>query len=916
MNEIRGLSAENLAYVEEIYQSFLHDPSSVDSEWREVFSGWGAGASLVSQPTAPEGAYGGVSSLQYRADMLIRNYRVRGHIAAHVNPLADPPLPPPEIRLEHYGLTQADLELPITTDVFPDRLPHPLREVLERMQNTYCRSIGAQFMHIDDLAVREWLQQRMEGSENRTTLSREEQLRIFTGLTDAVTFEEFIQKKYVGAKRFSLEGGETLIPLLQFALDKAATQGTRQAVIGMAHRGRLNVLANIVGKDSRSIFREFEDNDPELFLGRGDVKYHIGYHNTFKAASGEAIQLSLAFNPSHLEFVNPVALGRTRAKQDRSGNPDSALAILIHGDAAFIGEGISQETLNLSELIGYAVGGALHVIVNNQIGFTTVPEEGRSSPYASDVAKMLQIPIFHVNGEDPEAVAQVVRLALDFRQTFARDVMIDMYCYRLHGHNEGDEPSFTLPVLYQQIRSHPSVRDSYLEHLLELGGITREEADRIAQVQREKLEAELSEARSDSFVRSPLPDQLEEIWHPYHGGTPEALDDPETGVELEKLLELGQAMSVVPEGFQIHPRLRRIWENRNAMLRGEEKLDWATAELLAWASLAVSGHRIRVSGQDSARGTFSQRHSALFDYQTGAAYRPLEHLSPDQAPVEILNSPLSEAGVMGFEYGYSLDYPEAFIGWEGQFGDFANVAQIYIDQFLAAAEDKWGLLSGLTLLLPHGLEGQGPEHSSARLERYLTLAAQDNFYVTYPTTAAQHFHLLRRQVVAPMRKPLVIMTPKGMLRDPRVSSELAEMSRGHFQKVLADPRPAGAAILCSGKVYYDLAQKRLETGREDVAILRLEQLYPFPAPELEAALNLAPGAPVVWVQEEPLNMGAWPYLRSRIGEKLLGKYPLSVVSRPESASPATGSASAHKLEQARLMEQAFHKIPASLKVEQ
>jgi 2-oxoglutarate dehydrogenase E1 component len=766
-------------------------------------------------------------------------------------------------------------------------------------------------MHIEDLSVRRWLQRRMETTQNRLQLSREDQLRILTRLTDAVAFEEFIRRKFPGAKTFSLDGSESLIPLLDLAIEKAGEQGIQEIVMGMAHRGRLNVLANVMGKSARQIFREYADTDWKVHSGRGDVKYHLGHSTDWTTTRGATVHLSLCFNPSHLEIVNPVALGRIRAKQDRVGDGErrKGMTLLIHGDAAFAGEGVVQETLNLSQLPAYRVGGTLHVVVNNQIGFTTSPEEARSSPYATDIAKMLQIPIFHVNGEDPEAVAQVVRLAMDFRFEFKRDVMINMYGYRRLGHNEGDEPSFTQPAMYRAIAKRKSVREGYLEHLLQLGEVTREEADAIAQRRREVLERELSESQS---TKPPAPpDMLRGVWSKFTGG-PEPSDDG-TIANVEKA-QLSQWLSVqtrVPEDFHVHPKIKKLLQAREQMAAGAEPLDWSAAESLAFASVACAGIRVRLSGQDSERGTFSQRHAVLHDYQDGHTYTPLRHLAPNQAPVEIYNSPLSETGVLGFEYGYSLDYPDGLILWEAQFGDFLNVAQPVIDQFIASAEEKWQRLSGVVLLLPHGFEGQGPEHSSARLERFLMLGVEDNLQVVYPTNPAQYYHCLRRQALRSWRKPLVVITPKSLLRHPKVVSSLDELGQGSFQRILPDTlsRPTDQVrrvLLCTGKIYYDLAEYREQAKRDDVAIIRLEQLYPLRLDLLEAALaSYLNGTPVFWVQEEPGNMGAWVFMRNQFCGILLERWPFAGITRPASASPATGSHRRHKQEQAEIISRAF-----------
>ena len=929
--------AANLAFVEELYADYLRDAASVPEAWRGYFAGLRNGATDTEARLGPSFKpnslfhsvastgpvhVGDAAALQDRLDRLVRSYRVRGHMIARIDPLGRPRPHFHELDPDHYGFTESDLDRSFAASDVQGPPTLSLRQILERLRTTYCRSIGVQFMHIDDPTKKFWLQERMEASQNRIDLSRADQIRILTRLTDAVIFEEFVQKKFLGAKSFSLEGSESLIPLLDLAIERGASQGLAEIVIGMAHRGRLNVLANILGKSPRAIFREFADVDPEIspeeFRGRGDVKYHLGHSDTFTTSSGAKVHLSLCFNPSHLEFVNPVALGRTRSKQDRYGDlrHEKGMALLIHGDASFAGEGIVQETLNLSGLRGYTTGGTLHVVVNNQIGFTTDPEDARSSVYATDVAKMLQVPIFHVNGEDPEAVAQVVQLAMDFRHAFQSDVVIDMYGYRRRGHNEGDEPAFTQPRLYRAIRGRKPVREGYLDHLLRLGGLTREEADEIAIARRDHLEEELSAARSESYTHHP--DSLGTLWQGYPGGRDDSVPEVETGVPRETLVKLLEALVAVPQGFRPHPKIERWLEARREMARGERPLDWAAAEALAFASLAAQGVRVRLTGQDSERGTFSHRHAVLHDVETGERHSSLQHVSKDQAPVEIYNSPLSETAVLGFEYGYSLDCPDGLVLWEAQFGDFVNVAQPILDQFLVSAEDKWRRLSGLILLLPHGFEGQGPEHSSARLERFLTQAAEDNIQIANPTTPAQFFHLLRRQVLRPWRKPLVVLTPKSPLRHPKVVSSLGELASGRFWRILPDTKTGpevDRVLLCSGKIALELEEEREKLGRGDVALVRFEQLYPLSDAEIGRAL--APyrdGIPAVWVQEEPKNMGARRYLRLRFGESLLKRHPLLEVSRPASASPATGSAGSHRLEQRELLAQAFGplgRIPAT-----
>jgi 2-oxoglutarate dehydrogenase E1 component len=912
----------SLAFSEELYAAWQQDPESVPANWRDYFASMSFGESVTAADAAGIGRrQAELAERQNKVDQLIRNYRVRGHNIADVNPLGPPPAPPEELTLAHYGFTEADLDLPFSAGSLAPGQILPLREILRRLQATYTRSIGAQFMHIDDIDCRRWLYQRMEGCENRIEVPHDDQVEILTRLTDAVLLEEFIQKKYIGAKSFSLEGAESLVPLLAQSIEYAGRQGIEDVVLGMAHRGRLNVLANILGKSPGSIFAEFEDKNPDLYLGHGDVKYHLGHHSDWKCSDGKEVHLALCFNPSHLEFVNPVAVGRLRAKMDRLGDiaHERGMAILIHGDAAFAGEGIVQETLNLSELRGYSTGGTLHVVVNNQIGFTTDPWDSRSTRYCTDIAKMLQIPIFHVNGEDPEAVAQAVTLAIDYRREFRRDVVIDMLSYRRRGHNESDEPAFTQPLLYDQIRKRANVREGYLGHLIKLGEITREHADRIADERRQVLEACFDQAHSDGEACQ-IPDRPKRrvtsvAWKNYQGGPESVQPDIDTGVTAAELTGLIERLTTVPEGFTPHRKIQRVLDQRRAMAAGDQPLDWATAEALALASLATAGHRVRLSGQDAERGTFSHRHAVLHDSRTGARHMPLQHVAPEQAPVEIYNSPLSEAGVLGFDYGYSLSAPDALVMWEAQFGDFFNAAQVIVDQFISSAENKWRFLSGLVMLLPHGMEGMGPEHSSARLERFLNLAAEDNMQIVQPTTAAQMFHLLRRQALRRWRKPLVVFTPKSMLRAPETSSPLDALTAGTFQRVIPDPHkgPDEAAnahvreiLACSGKVYFELEKHRERLGRDDMHIVRVEQLYPLPATLVAEQFKGYPeNVPVRWVQEEPQNMGAWPFLRYRFGDRILGRHPFSSVCRPVSSSPATGSSASHRLEQELLLERVF-----------
>ncbi|MEM7478711.1 MAG: 2-oxoglutarate dehydrogenase E1 component, partial [Planctomycetota bacterium] len=735
------MNSYSLDYIDDLYVQYIRDPQSVSPGWRSYFEQFSLAAGAEEVPgrvteASPrtsdasgdgpgDGAKGirdealWLAEMQDRVDNLVREYRVRGHLLAKLDPLKRPRTGVAELDPELYGLSDKDLERPFSCETLEYVNGRTLGDILKKLQNTYCRSIGAQFMHIDNRTIRDWLQRRMESCENRLELSREVQVRIYTRLADAEIFEEFVRKKFVGAKTFSLEGAESLIPLIDLALEKAGQHKVEGVILAMAHRGRLNVLANVMGKRAQSIFWSFDDPRPDMHRGAGDVRYHLGYSSDWTTSFGQKVHISLCFNPSHLEYVNTVAQGRCRAKQDRANDDrhSNYMTVLVHGDTAFAGEGIVQETLNMSELDGYRTGGTLHVILNNQVGFTTEPHEARSCTYATDVAKMLQIPIFHVNGEDPEAVAQVVNLAMDFRREFKRDVVIDMYAYRRWGHNEGDEPRFTQPDMYKAVDAHQSVRESYLKRLFKMGGITREEADAIAEVRQNKLEREFELAQKEEYV-----DDLQTMggnWAGFYGGPEPENDCPTTSLPIEKCAEILRKLAQVPDGFNLHRKLKRFMSLREDMASGERSLDWASAEALAMGSLLEEGHPVRLSGQDCERGTFSQRHAVLNDTIDGTAtYTPLDQFA-EETRLDIINSPLCEAGVLGFEYGYSLDCPEGLVIWEAQFGDFWNVAQVIVDQFITSAEDKWGRLSHIALLLPHGFEGAGPEHCSARLERFL-----------------------------------------------------------------------------------------------------------------------------------------------------------------------------------------------------
>ncbi|MBX6312565.1 MAG: 2-oxoglutarate dehydrogenase E1 component [Isosphaeraceae bacterium] len=908
MNRSTVASRWNLDLIEEHYQRWRDNPASVDETWRLFFEGYELGASGTGR--APRDLETDAAQAQAAVTRLVDAYREIGHYLANLDPLKlNPPRDSHELlELAEFGLSEADLDRTFYTQLSPTRRA-TLRELISILREIYCRTIGVEYMHIRNNRIRRWLQERMEPIRNRPKFDIQKKRRILWKLNAAELFEKFLHSHYVGQKRFSLEGGEMLIPLLDMIIERAAQQwGVREIVMGMPHRGRLNVLANILDKPYGLIFSEFEGNLPKTVAGDGDVKYHLGFSADRVTADGHQIHISLTPNPSHLEAVDPVVEGRMRAKQRRFQDRDRKLGIpiLIHGDAAFAGQGIVAETLNLSQLPGYKTGGTIHIVVNNQIGFTTAPSEGRSTRYCTDVAKMIEVPIFHVNGEDPEAVVYVGELALDFRETFGMDVVIDMVCYRRHGHNEGDEPAFTQPLMYRKISDRPSIQELYTEHLIMTGELTVDEAETIAETFREKMEAVYREVHD----LQQAPRNVQPGFHgPWTGLSPHYSFTPvETGVPHETLKAIGQAMATVPEGFHRNPKLDRIMNARAKAIEAGGPIDWACAEALAFGSLLLEGTPVRLSGQDSRRGTFSQRHAVLVDFKTGERYIPLNHIAAGQAEFCVYDSLLSEAAVLGFDYGYSLDEPHMLILWEAQFGDFANGAQVIIDQFIVSAESKWGRASGLVMLLPHGYEGQGPEHSSARLERYLQLCAEENIQVVNATTPAQYFHVLRRQVRRNFRKPLIMMTPKSLLRRPTAVSPIKDFVAGHFREVLddvIDPQGVRRVVLCSGKVYYDLLDRREKAGKtREVALVRLEQFYPWPAEALQAALGRYTEAQEwVWAQEESQNMGGWFFVEPRLRE-LMG-VPFEYVGRDASASPATGSHAVHEREQVELVEAAI-----------
>ena len=854
---------------------------------------------------------------------MINAYRVRGHLIADLDPLGAEPSYHAELDPETYGLTIWDLDREFLTgplgEAIRDGGPKPvatLREILETLRQTYCGKIGCEYMNIQVPEQKRWLQHRMEPEAFQWPLANEARIRVLKSLIAAEEFEHFLHSRYVGQKRFALEGGETALAIVSEILERAAANNVHEVVMGMAHRGRLNILANVVGKDLRKIFSEFEGElDPASTQGSGDVKYHLGASGVVRAANGREIIASVAPNPSHLEAVDPVVEGIVRPKQDRLGDAARArvIPLLIHGDAAFAGQGVVAETLNLSQLDGYSTGGTIHLIINNQIGFTTLPDEARSTPYSTDVARGVQAPIFHLNGDDPDAAVRVVEVAFDYRQEFKKDVVIDMFCYRRHGHNEGDDPSYTQPILYRKIKDHPLVGTLYAEQLVREGVLPAEdvEAMRKAAAQRFHEAYDAAQANAERYEVQ----ELSAVRHDEIGNF-----CPRTAVNHAVIERVVRATTHFPESFHLHPKLRGFVERRRSVVGQASSpvgIDWAFGETLAFGTLVLEGTPVRLSGQDSGRGTFSQRHLAFYDSETGRRYIPLQHISPDQARFDVFDSSLSEYAVLGFEFGYSVADPLTLVIWEAQFGDFANGAQIMIDNFISAAESKWGQPSGLVMLLPHGYEGQGPEHSSARIERYLILSAENNWFVANCTTPAQYFHLLRRQMYGGhdrrgTRKPLVVFTPKSLLRHPKAVSTLHDFTTGGFLELLPDPAAADAGrisrvVFCSGKIYYDLSAGREQQKASHVALVRAEQLYPFAADQARDILARYPDtAEVVWAQEEPRNMGAWRFMEEQMAPILEPtRRQLRFVGRPESASPATGSGRRHQQEQSEIVADAL-----------
>ena len=928
MLEPTPLHGGNAAFLDALYEQYLLDPASVDERWRKYFAQLGpAGAERAHGPiradiarraaqgrgagiTAPAS---GANAQQAAVSRLIQVWTNRGHLVASIDPLGLSRRPRPRVlELDYFGLTPADLDTEFFTGSRTDAVPKrmKLRDIVAQLQYIYAGDVGAEFAHMSDSEERLWLQDEFQEGRLQHRFSTEEQRNILWQLTAAEGLERYLHTKYVGQKRFSLEGADAFIPLLDDLIQNCGVAGIEEVVIGMAHRGRLNVLVNLLGKSPAALFSEFEGAyDPGRLKGSGDVKYHKGFSADLRTANGN-VHTALAFNPSHLEVVDPVVEGSVRARQERRGDERAArvMPLLVHGDAAFTGQGVVMETLQLSQARGFFTGGTVHVIINNQLGFTTSePADLRSTIYCSDVAKMLEVPIFHVNADDPEAVVFVARLALKYRMRFRKDVVIDLVCYRRHGHNEADEPAATQPGMYRVIRQHPTARRLYADRLIAAGVLTDADGQAMLEQYRSGLDEGRPQARASLGM---IGNKYTVDWSAY--GQVDWTERVATGVELARLRALGERITSYPPGFSLHPRVAHLIANRSKMVQGEQPLDWGCAETLAYAALVEDGFGVRLTGQDSGRGTFFHRHAVLHDQNTDATWIPLQHIADSQPRVQVIDSVLSEEAVMGFEYGYATTEPNSLVLWEAQYGDFANGAQVIIDQFISSGEAKWERLCGLVLLLPHGYEGAGPEHSSARLERFLQLCAENNMQVCVPSTPAQMFHMLRRQMRQSFRKPLIVMTPKSLLRHELSVSSLEDLSAGGFARVIGevDDVPAQQVqrvVFCSGKVYFDLLQARRKEALRDVALVRIEQLYPFPSEEYQAMLNRYPNArEVVWCQEEPQNQGAWYQIRHRLQELVMGRRPVLYAGRGPSAAPATGIAKIHEIEQQTLVAAALH----------
>lgn len=922
------LSADSAAYIEQLYEQYLTSPSTVSEDWRKYFDKYpkgdqphgsvreqflllgrnsNRGQPIVQSTVSTEHERRQVGVLQ-----LIAAYRNRGHQKAHLDPLGIADREEvPDLELGAHGLTKSDLDTIFNTgNLAIGKSEATLGEMVDAMEATYCQSIGAEYMHIVNTVEKRWIQQRLEGARGQFNFSAGQKKHVLERLTAAEGLEKYLGNKYVGAKRFGVEGGESFIPMVNELIQRAGAVGCKEVVIGMPHRGRLNLLVNIMGKNPADLFGEFEGKSLTK-KGSGDVKYHQGFSSNVVTPGGE-VHLALAFNPSHLEIVGPVVEGSVRARQVRRKDigGDDVLPIIVHGDAAFAGQGVNMETFQMSQTRGYTVGGTVHIVVNNQVGFTTSnPKDARSTEYCTDIAKMVQSPIFHVNGDDPEAVVFISQLAHDFRHTFRKDVVIDLFCYRRRGHNEADEPSATQPMMYKVISKKPTTRTLYADKLVQEQVLDRGEADKMIEHYRSDLEA--GKHVANALVLEPNKKMFVD-WKPYLGL--DYTDNWDTSFDIERLKELGRRMHTLPEGFEMQRQVSKVIDERLRMQTGETPLNWGAAETLAYATILDDGYLVRISGEDVGRGTFSHRHAKLHNQKDGSEYLPLCHIKQNQPRFALWDSLLSEEAVLAFEYGYATTQPHALVVWEAQFGDFANCAQVVIDQFIASGETKWERVCGLAMLLPHGFEGQGPEHSSARLERFLQLCAEDNMQVVTPTTPAQIFHLLRRQVVRPLRKPLIVMSPKSLLRHKLAVSSLEELAHGQFQTVIDDVDPLNKAnvnrvVLCGGKVYYDILEKRREVNLENVAVVRVEQLYPYPAQRLAEVLDAYPNVKdVVWCQEEPQNQGAWHFIAPRLFDGFMSagkQIKVHFAGREASAAPACGSPYLHAKQQAQLISDAL-----------
>ena len=913
-------ASANAALIEEYHQRWLENPDSVDPTWRAFFQGFTLGGGQVPPATTPAiEKVSIVDSLkQASVHYLINAYRALGHTQAHLDPLSSPPTPQLRLQLDQFNLTEADLDTSFDTGTYLGGGQMKLRDIIASLRLTYCSHVGVEYAHIQDPACRRWLQERIESTRLQPKFTKPQKVRILRRVHKAELFEKFLHTKYVGQKRFSLEGGETIIAALDAVIDHCPVAGIEEIVMGMAHRGRLNVLCSVMRKSFDQLFEQFSENYiPDTVAGDGDVKYHLGYESVLTTTSGKKVEVRLAANPSHLEIVNPVVEGKARARQRIRGDAKErrkVMPLLIHGDAAVAGQGVVAETLQFSQLPGYRTGGTVHFIINNQVGFTTDPADARSTRYCTDIAKMVEAPIFHVNGDDPEAVCMIAQLAVDFRVQFRRDVFVDMYCYRKHGHNETDEPSFTQPMLYRRIAAHKQVSALYTRRLIEAGTISEAEGEAIKAEYSAALDENLAKAKAREAAKAEK--RKADAAHPqaaaFKGSN--AIFQPAfhhtpvtTAVDPATLDQVVHALTTIPEGFKVHSKIRRFTEARAEAHRHGGPYDWGMGEALAFGTLLLDGTPVRLSGQDCERGTFTHRHAVFNDTETGGKHTPLNAIAEKQARFCVYNSLLSEAAVLGFDYGYSLDYPDMLCIWEAQFGDFANGAQVVIDQFIASGESKWQRCSGITLLLPHGYEGQGPEHSSARLERFLQLCAENNIQVVNLTTPAQLFHGLRRQMMRDFKKPLVVMSPKSLLRHPGAVSRLEDFTKGSFQEIIDDPiesEKCERLILCSGKVYYDLIDYREKHQVANTAIIRVEQLYPLHRDRLgQLADAYGRDARLIWCQEEPQNMGAWAFIAPQL-EEIFGRKPV-YAGRDAASSPAVGLLALHRLQLATFLRNAF-----------